>query len=180
MVPYFCVLFRHFMAFIELLRRLWGIWGPCFSCLWYVRTPMLVVPSSLCSNVTKSETNSPPSRLKTTPPQQHYTTIYSSLMYSLNAVEWKSTLLGVIWGITSFGVEIHSQNRRIHSKAFGLNHSFESGFPLQTKWSLIWLLKECFSTPVHLESRQSLVYYPPPPRHETLDLGVVLPLTILA
>ena len=41
--------------------------------------------------------------------------------YSLNAVEWKSTLLGVILGITSFGVEIHSQNS-------GFNHSFESGF----------------------------------------------------
>ena len=37
-------------------------------------------------------------------------------LYSLNAVEWKSTLLGVILGITSFGVEIHSQNSGIHSK----------------------------------------------------------------
>ena len=31
------------------------------------------------------------------------------LLYSLNVHEWKSTLLGVILGITSFGVEIHSQ-----------------------------------------------------------------------
>ena len=33
-----------------------------------------------------------------------------------------------------------------------LNHSFESGFLLQTKWSLIWLLKEWISTPAHLEN----------------------------
>ena len=80
-------------------------------------------------------------------------------MYSPNAVEWKSTLLGVILGITSFGVEIHSQNSGIHSKVvvwitlFEIGfHYFERGFPLQTKWSLIWLLKEWISTPVHLES----------------------------
>ena len=82
-------------------------------------------------------------------------------LYSLNAVEWKSTLLGVILGSLRFGVEIHSQNSGIHSKVVssGLNHSFESGFhyfergfSLQTKWSLIWLLKEWISTPTHLES----------------------------
>ena len=64
--------------------------------------------------------------------------------YSLNTVEWKSILLGVILGITSFGVEIHSQDSGIYSKGvvwFTLlkeNSSyFERGFPLQTKWSLI-------------------------------------------
>ena len=41
---------------------------------------------------------------------------YLETSYSLNAVEWKSTLLGVILGIASFGVEIHSQNSGIHSK----------------------------------------------------------------
>ena len=37
-------------------------------------------------------------------------------VYSLNVQEWKSTLLGVILGITSFGVEIHAQNSGIHSQ----------------------------------------------------------------
>ena len=36
--------------------------------------------------------------------------------YSLNAVEWKSTLLGVLLGLLHFGVEIHAQNSGIHSK----------------------------------------------------------------
>ena len=40
----------------------------------------------------------------------------ASAMHSLNAVKWKSTLLAVILGITSFGVEIHLQNSGIHSK----------------------------------------------------------------
>ena len=38
------------------------------------------------------------------------------ITYSLNAVEWKSNLLGVILGSLRFGVEIHSQNSGIHSK----------------------------------------------------------------
>ena len=40
------------------------------------------------------------------------------LTYSLNVQEWKSTLLGVILGITSFGVEIHAQNSGIHKEWF--------------------------------------------------------------
>ena len=37
-------------------------------------------------------------------------------VYSLNAVQWESTLLGVILGSLCFGVEIHSQTSEIHSK----------------------------------------------------------------
>ena len=33
--------------------------------------------------------------------------------YSLNVQEWKSTLLGIILGVTSFGVEIHSFRNHI-------------------------------------------------------------------
>ena len=44
--------------------------------------------------------------------------------YSLNVQEWKSTLLGVILGITSFGVEIHAQNIGIHSQKSDPNHYF--------------------------------------------------------
>ena len=40
----------------------------------------------------------------------------SVTVFSLNAAEWKSTLLGVILGSLRFGVEIHSQNSGIHSK----------------------------------------------------------------
>ena len=45
-------------------------------------------------------------------------------MYSLNVQEWKSTLLGVILGITSFGVEIHAQISGIHSQKSDSNHYF--------------------------------------------------------
>ena len=45
-------------------------------------------------------------------------------MYSLNVQEWKSTLLGVILGITSFGVEIHIQNSGIYSQKSDSNHYF--------------------------------------------------------
>ena len=67
-------------------------------------------------------------------------------------MEWKSTLLGLILGITLFwsGNPLSKQWNPLQSS--GLNHSFESGFPLQMKWSLIWLLKEWISTPAHLES----------------------------
>ena len=86
---------------------------------------------------------------------------YGDYPNSLNAMEWKSTLLGVILGITSFGVEIHSQNSGIHSKVvvwitlLRVNStSLSVDFSLQTKWSLIiWFLKEWIFTPVHLERR---------------------------
>ena len=39
-----------------------------------------------------------------------------TILYSLNVKEWKSTLLGFVLGITSFGVEIHAQNSGIHSQ----------------------------------------------------------------
>ena len=35
----------------------------------------------------------------------HELRVRTTITYSLNAVEWKSTLFGVILGITSFGVE---------------------------------------------------------------------------
>ena len=38
-------------------------------------------------------------------------------------------------------------------------HYFERGFPLQTKWSLKWLLKEWISTPTHLESSAALAIF---------------------
>ena len=44
--------------------------------------------------------------------------------YALNVQEWKSTLLRVILGITSFGVEIHAQNSGIHSQKSDSNHYF--------------------------------------------------------
>ena len=46
--------------------------------------------------------------------------------FSLNGQEWKSTLLGFILGITSFGVEIHrdAQNSGIHSQKSDSNHYF--------------------------------------------------------
>ena len=50
-----------------------------------------------------------------------------STQYSLDAVEWKSTLLGVILGITS--LEWKSAFKIVESTpSSGLNHSFESGF----------------------------------------------------
>ena len=58
-------------------------------------------------------------------------------VYSLNVQEWKNTLLGVILGITSFGVEIHSQTSDSNQRLWSGFYDFESGFPLQTKWSLI-------------------------------------------
>ena len=61
--------------------------------------------------------------------------------------------------ITSFGVEIHSQNSGIHSKVvvwitlWRVDSAILSvDFHSKMKWSLIWLLKEWISTPVHLES----------------------------
>ena len=67
--------------------------------------------------------------------------IFTESVLSINVQEWKSTLLGVILGIASFGVEIHAQNSGIHSQKsdsnhyFGVDmfHYFESGFPLQKK-----------------------------------------------
>ena len=52
--------------------------------------------------------------------------------YSPNVKEWKSTLLGVILGIISFGVEIHAQEwfKPLLWSGF---YYFESGFPLQTE-----------------------------------------------
>ena len=50
--------------------------------------------------------------------------IILNIMYSLNVQEWKSTLLGVILGITLFGVEIHTQNSGIHSKKSDSSHYF--------------------------------------------------------
>ena len=71
-----------------------------------------------------------------------------SIIYSLYVQEWKSTLFGIILGITSFGVEIHTQNSGIHSQKSDSNHYFgldstisRVDFHLQTKWSLIWLPK---------------------------------------
>ena len=61
--------------------------------------------------------------------------VLNSTLYSLNVQEWKSTLLGIILGITSFGVEIHAQYSGIHSQMSDSNHYFESRFPLQIKWS---------------------------------------------
>ena len=43
---------------------------------------------------------------------------------SRNIQEWKSTLLGVMIGIISFGVEIHAQNSGIHSQKSDSNHYF--------------------------------------------------------
>ena len=87
-------------------------------------------------------------------------------VYSLNAVEWKSTLFGVILGITSFGVESTPKLLWNPLQSSGLNHSFEGGFyyfergfPLQKKGSLIWLLKEWISTPAHLESMTTAPFW---------------------
>ena len=67
--------------------------------------------------------------------------------YSLNAVEWKSTLFIVILGITSFGVESTPNYSGIHSKAavwitlLRVDSTILSvDFHSRTKWSLIWLL----------------------------------------
>ena len=50
------------------------------------------------------------------------------MKYSLNVQEWKSTLLGVILGINSFGVEIDAQNSGIHS------HKSDSNRSTSLKW----------------------------------------------
>ena len=43
---------------------------------------------------------------------------------SLNVQEWNCTLLGVILGITSFGVDIYAQNSGIHSQKSDSDHYF--------------------------------------------------------
>ena len=65
---------------------------------------------------------------------------FNSQHWIITLLMWKSTLLGVIWGIISFGVEIHAQNSGIHSQKSDSNHYFgvdstifESGFPLQNE-----------------------------------------------
>ena len=76
--------------------------------------------------------------------------------YSVNMQEWKSTRLGVILRITSFEMEIHTQNSGIHSQKSDSNHYFgvdstilRKDFHSKTKWYLIWHLKEWISTPLH-------------------------------
>ena len=68
-------------------------------------------------------------------------------------MEWKSTLFGVILGITSIGVESTPKLKwkvvfwisllRVDSTILSVD------FHSKPKWSLIWLLKECISTPAH-------------------------------
>ena len=43
---------------------------------------------------------------------------------SLNVQEWSCTLLGVILGITSFGVDIYAKNSGIHSQKSDSDHYF--------------------------------------------------------
>ena len=64
--------------------------------------------------------------------------MHGSLLKSY-AVKWKSTLLGDVLGITSFGVEIHTENSGIYSKVVvWITHEsgflfFQHGFPLQSE-----------------------------------------------
>ena len=83
------------------------------------------------------------------------TTLITNVLSECAGVEIHS-FRSHIRGSLCFGVEIHAQNSGIHSQKgdsdryFGVDSTILSvDFFSNLKWSLIWLLKEWISTPLH-------------------------------
>ena len=98
-------------------------------------------------------------KLLTSLEQRSLSTASKVITYSLNAVEWKSTLFGVLLGSLHLELNPLPNYSGIHSKVvvwitlLRVDSTILSvDFHSKMKWSLIWLLKEWVSTPAHLQS----------------------------